>query len=586
MSCHSDGEERDQPPGSGRPFDADPALPSPPEDSLATAMRRNRELEALFQASQRLNSSLSVAEICQAGLDALHQLLGYQHLCIYFSRPGGLVLQAQRGFAKLPAVIPGDRGIMARAAAARHTVLVPEAAAEPDYIASMPHVRSEIAVPLLHANRVFGVLNVETLAPQALGPDDERLLSTFANNLVVAIENARLYEETQQLYADARGRLNEMQTLFEFVASLTRVTGIEQVAHNALDSISRLVPFDIGQVGLRDEPNGMILPIILRGGRFESELISSRALELLHEPASAQGEGVAEWVAAHGQAYRVADVQSDPRSRPLAPAIRSQLCVPLKAGDRVIGIVDLESERGDAFDERAEQLLTTIASPLAIAIANAQLYEQTRDDAQVKAALLRELSHRVKNNLAAITSLLQLALSQPPEEREDTLQETLGRAESMVLAHTLLASSDLARVNLVALGDQVLSDAVRHLAPPDNRILVDVSGDAVEIAPRQLTTIALVLNELATNAILHGLSGPERTASGLLELRVRRTMNGACITLSDDGTGLAAGFTLENSAGIGLALIRTLVEKDLHGSFSIERRKDKTVAVVDVTLDE
>ncbi|MGE5140140.1 MAG: sensor histidine kinase, partial [Rudaea sp.] len=210
--------------------------------------------------------------------------------------------------------------------------------------------------------------------------------------------------------------------------------------------------------------------------------------------------------------------------------------------------------------------------------------EQTHRDAEVKAALLREVSHRVKNNLAAITSLLQLAIAESPEKREQILLETLARAQSLVAAHTLLARSNQARINVVELGEQILQDSARTLAPFGSTLSVRASGDPAELVPRQLTTVALILNELATNAITHGLGPPIR--DGCLEFKSQRISSGALrLSLSDNGDRLPEELEKLPSPGMGLLLVRTLVEKDLRGSFTIERRSPWTIATIEFEIE-
>jgi two-component sensor histidine kinase len=251
----------------------------------------------------------------------------------------------------------------------------------------------------------------------------------------------------------------------------------------------------------------------------------------------------------------------------------------------VIGVLNLEAKAPDAFDAHVEQLLTAFANQLAIAVENARLYEQVKRDAEVKATLLRELSHRVKNNLAAITSLLYMALDEPAETREQILNETLGRVQSMALAHALLARSGEARVGLLELGRQVLHDTVRNLVRPGIVVETELDGPDVQVAARQTTTLALVLNELATNALRHGLDG-----GALTHLRLRfivaREGQEVYFQLQDDGKGVPTAFELFSDAGLGLNLVRTLVEKDLHGRFALERRGVWTSADVRFRLEE
>jgi two-component sensor histidine kinase len=227
-------------------------------------------------------------------------------------------------------------------------------------------------------------------------------------------------------------------------------------------------------------------------------------------------------------------------------------------------------------------LLGVFAGQLAGAIENARLYEQTKRDAEVKAALLRELSHRVKNNLAAITSLLYMALDEPAETREQILNETLGRVQSMSSAHTLLARSPVARVNVLELGRQILSDTVHHLGHPGIHIDINVAGSAVHVAARQTTTLALVLNELATNALRHGFHATPLTDIPTLRLDLFKNDSDVNLQLANNGGGLPPSW----DAGLGLNLVRTLVEKDLHGHFTLKQRDQWTCAEIHFRLEE
>jgi GAF domain-containing protein len=711
------------------------------------AHARTRELQALHAASRQLNASLDIRTICENSVDSLRDILGYHHVSIYFIEGESLRLQVQRGYESVLDNIPLDRGVMARAVTTGEIAYLPDVAQEPGFLAAMPGIQSEIAVPLQLGDRVLGVLNIETLRVETaqprkeqLTPADVQLLSTFSNQLVVAIENARLFQETQQrlaevrtlhaasqalnadleldavleriarqfvealdvdfctllewdrtrdemvvlfdldpeptahvrvgerfglakdavyreivarrvplayrtddatleggvladsdlylwksqlvvpviykgqltgilelgdranvrsfspdeirlaeslasqaavslenarLYRTARSQLQETETLYHFASQLGGTLDVRELGQRALESAARLVEFDFGEVSLLRSSDGALIPLVatsLPG-------VSPAELALPH------GLGVTGWVAENGRAVRLGDVTRDPRYQPIALEIRSEICVPLRVGERVVGVLNLESNTTDAFDAHAEELMTVFAQQLAIGIENARLYEQTKRDAEVKAALLRELSHRVKNNLAAITSLLYLALDEPPETREQILNETLGRVQSMAIAHALLARSSEAHVNLLELGRQVLNDTVRNLSHPATPIEIRVGGDRVQVAARQTTTLALVLNELATNALRHGINGRE---PGELVLRFSASQLGRQVefVLEDNGAGLPQEFELNTSAGLGLNLVRTLVEKDLHGQFALERRAHWTSAQVRFQLEE
>jgi len=412
--------------------------------------------------------------------------------------------------------------------------------------------QSVLLVPLIGKGHVIGIVELGARRTKRFFSGDELHLATgLAAQAAIAIENAKLYHSAQQ-------RLAETETLYRFARELGGMLDIQALGNRALEAAARLTDFDIGEVSLARQADGALSPLVVVG---------SADVEATH-PVLPRGQGIAGWVVEHGRAVRVGDVSQDPRYHEVSPYIMSELCLPLRIGERTIGVLNLEAKAPDAFDARAEQLLTVFANQLAIAIENARLYEQTKRDAEVKAALLRELSHRVKNNLAAITSLLYMALDERHERREQILSETLGRVQSMSTAHALLARTPSAFVDLLDLGAQVLSDTVRNLAPPGANIRIETAGENAPLAIRQITTLALVLNELATNALRHGFDA--RAAEPLiLRLTVSRQRSRVELVFQDNGKRLPDGFALAANAGLGLTLVRTLVEKDLHGSFTL-----------------
>lgn len=220
--------------------------------------------------------------------------------------------------------------------------------------------------------------------------------------------------------------------------------------------------------------------------------------------------GLIGFAARTGKTVVANDVRADPRyytDDPAKDTCRAELCVPLKRRHEtlgVLGVLDVQSTVLNAFDASDVAAMETLANQTAIALENARLYAQAKDDAEVKAALLRELSHRVKNNLTAIVGLLHLGLDNEKTSRKEILAETLNRVQSMAAAHMLLAESPRARVNLLELGRRVVGDSVRQMTLPGRAVPFRVEGQAIEISAHQAASLALVLNELVTNALKHG----------------------------------------------------------------------------------
>lgn len=427
--------------------------------------------------------------------------------------------------------------------------------------------QAALLVPLLSKGQVVGLVELgDRLRSRRFSAEEMALAKSLALQAAIAIENAKLYRDAQQ-------RLHETETLYRYTRELGGTLDIETLGARALEAVARVTDFDFGEVCLVREPDHAFVPLVFSG-------TVDRALDSYIVPA---GVGILGWVAEHGRTVRLGDVTRDPRYVPFSDHIMSELCLPLRVGAHTIGVLNLEAKAPNAFDAHAEQLLTVYAQQLAIAVENARLYAQTKRDAELKAVLLRELSHRVKNNLAAITSLLYMALDEPAETRAEILSETLGRVQSMSTAHALLARTTDGFVDLLDVGAQVLQDTVRNLAPPGAQTEIETQGDHVLVAMRQLTTLALVLNELATNALRHG-----REPQALLHLRfvVTRLPEQVAFWLQDDGRGLPEGFDLAARAGLGLSLVQSLVDKDLRGSFAIVRRGAWTSAEVKFRHEE
>ena len=157
-----------------------------------------------------------------------------------------------------------------------------------------------------------------------------------------------------------------------------------------------------------------------------------------------------------------------------------------------------------------------------------QLHEQAGRDADAKAILLRELHHRVKNNLAGIVGLLSMHEPDLTPSAQQWLSRVRERIGTMARAHDLF-SGGIERVNLQQLVQQVLP-SLSVLTPPGVVVKVNIGELDVSFDTPRAVSLAMVLHELCTNALVHGLAG-----SGTLTISARRTDAGASIEVSEEG---------------------------------------------------
>ena len=191
-----------------------------------------------------------------------------------------------------------------------------------------------------------------------------------------------------------------------------------------------------------------------------------------------------------------------------------------------------------------------------------------------KDATIREIHHRVKNNLQTVSALLRLQSRRIDDPAAAAaLDEAVRRIASIALVHETLSNST---ENTVAF-DEVLTSLVTHaleLSPRMGQLSIERKGHLGSLESRIATPLSLVVTELIHNALEHGLyeSGTR------LSIELQRYSNEGLITISDDGIGLPAGFDLSTSSNLGLQIVRTLIENELKGELKLESSQQGTQA--------
>ena len=193
-----------------------------------------------------------------------------------------------------------------------------------------------------------------------------------------------------------------------------------------------------------------------------------------------------------------------------------------------------------------------------------------------KDVTIREIHHRVKNNLQTVSALLRLQARRIDDPGASAaLNEAVRRIASIALVHETLSSSPDASVDF----DQVLDSLVSHaleLSPRMGQLRIERTGAFGSLEPRIATPLALVITELIHNALEHGLA---ETGSAL-GIHVTTNANELQVTISDDGVGLPDGFDIATSPNLGLQIVRTLTENELRGTLSLNSEASETKAVL------
>jgi phosphoserine phosphatase RsbU/P len=291
-------------------------------------------------------------------------------------------------------------GVTGQAAQLRQAILIDDVTQDPRYIAAVPNVRSELAVPLTTKNRVIGVIDLEARDPGYFNEEHSRLLTLIASRMAAGIENAQLYTRTTK-----QARI--LLLLNEIARELTSILNLDELLGRIAELLRRLIDFQMFSILLLDS-----------SGEKLQHRFSLRFNENVHlKQEISLGQGLVGHAAETKQAILVPDVSKDPRYIRLNPETRSELAVPLIYKDKVIGVLDLEHTRRGFFTDDHRRTIVTLAAQVAIAIENARLYEEiARQERRLERdlALARELQMRLLPQALPKVPHLELAAKFTP----------------------------------------------------------------------------------------------------------------------------------------------------------------------------
>ncbi len=195
----------------------------------------------------------------------------------------------------------------------------------------------------------------------------------------------------------------------------------------------------------------------------------------------------------------------------------------------------------------------------------------------IKSVVIKEIHHRVKNNLQTIASLLRLQSRRVESaEAKRILVESINRIASIATVHEVLSKGGIERVDVKQMAEDIVRLIMGSLLHPEQRIGVEVTGDSLVIDSDKAVSIALILNELVQNAVDHAYGEGEE---GLVQLSISDLGRMVEVRVADDGTGLPEGFGGQASGHLGLRIVRTLVEQDLRGHLAISSDGDRGTEV-------
>lgn len=247
-----------------------------------------------------------------------------------------------------------------------------------------------------------------------------------------------------------------------------------------------------------------------------------------------------------------------------------------KVGSSTLTQIEITSKAGEIELTLLPLITSGVRVGTLVLLHNVTEIRRRERELLLKDATIREIHHRVKNNLQTVSALLRLQSRRVEDlTARSSLDEAVRRIQSIALVHETLSSSGKDQVEFDSVVDSLVSHAVElALRAPGstNEILVKRLGSIGSVDPKVATPLALIVTELVANAIEHGITTKK------VDVIFSRTGTSCVVKIEDDGVGLPSNFTLKESSNLGLQIVRTLTESELKGTLELSSGEKGTTA--------
>ncbi len=550
--------------------------------------KRAVQLETIREVSQRIVSILVLDELLAQVVELIRERFGYYHVHIFLVEPeagyaelrAGTSAEGKAGRGSGVRIRLNAEGIISWVAGHGEPLLVNDVEKVPSFQFDhlLADTRAELAVPLRVGDRVLGVLDVQSDRVNAFDRSDLFVLQALGDQVAVAIENARLFNETQQ-------RLAEVSTLYTVAQQTTTSLDLNEVLENIVSIIKRVLACRGCCIFLVDQ---------------ETQELSIRAASGLSdkwrdEARLKVGEGISGQVAATGRPIYIPDTHSYPGFIFFDPTVRSLLAVPMTTKDRVIGTLNIDDTKVDAFTDDDGRLLSIAAAQAAVAIENAQLYKGLKERAEkleraynelkeldrLKSEFVQNVSHELRTPLTFVKAYVELlldgTLGELNQRQRESLEIVAERTNTLTrLVRDIIALQQIEReslhlslVNLGEIAQMALLGAEVTARQAGIVLKADIPSD-LPLVPGDRDRLNQVFDNLLGNAIKFSPDGGEVT------IRVWDAGDVVEASISDNGIGIPADelekiferfYQVDGSTtrrfggtGLGLAIVKRIVE--------------------------
>jgi len=580
--------------------------------------RRNKDLEILNTITQAVHKSLDIKKVYRIALDMTTDLENVDMACIYLVDidANEAVLQDQRNFPtdylRRASRIPYPRGITWKVIKTAQVLNIENAQEDPKIHPAgrdMGH-HGVLGIPITSEGKVIGVLWFLSYKERRFDRQEVNLLSSIGNQISEAIAKANLYLELS--------KKNRYESIISAVTrSVHQSIDLQEVLENAVDALSK---------NMESVKNVSIFIVdgeeaVLRSYRGYDDLSVNR-MKRIPYPKGFTWKTIIE-----GKPSYVADVDKDSFIGPAGKEFgtKSYASMPITLNVKAVGALNINSLHKNAFDEEELKLLEVVAQQIGVAIKNAKQAEYLRiseealqktneelelrvkertetlseknkelkkeiekrknAEARIKASLyekellVKEIQHRVKNNLQVITSLLDLQNEYVKDGTfKNILADVQNRIRSMALIHEhIFQSKNVAKIDF----EEYLRELVTYLfnsygaSTEEIRLKIEIREASLNV--NRAIMCGLIINELVSNSLKHAF--PKRERGQRINIELYSESERCVLSVSDNGIGFPKDLNFRKTESLGLQLVLSLT-RQLEGSLQLNRKPGTEFKIV------
>lgn len=533
-------------------------LPANHDVRLSRAMSSLREIAQALSAAWDLDTTLDLIA------RRTEQVMQVNSCSIYLLEPNSDILRL-RASTRLARDAIGrahlslGEGLTGWAAQHGQAVAVREAQADPRF-KFLPETREQklhslLAAPLVNRERVIGAMNVQTADPHDFTTDEIELLALIGDLAAGALDRAILYDRMNRQIA-------ELTTLAKVSEAVTSPLYLDEMLDLVVEMAAKVMGAPLCSLRLVDDARG---ELVVHADDQRAAYWS--------KPLAAFSKPIADRVVAAKKPIAIENLADERTTREIDLIQREQLvsllAVPLVVREKAIGVLSCYADRPRDFTESDIALFSTLANQTALAIENARLV--------TNAAVVREMHHRIKNNLQTVALLLRMQAAGgenlSARDASEVVKISVNRILSIAAVHEILSQEGFRLVDVKDVADHIARLTAQNMLSPERHLNIHVTGEAIVLPSKPATSLALVINELLQNALEHAFVGQ---AQGTVTISLSRSPQHFVIEVSDDGVGLPK----ERPVSTGLEIVETLVRDDLRGKLAFKSGKQGTQVII------